>query len=110
MTKKGEIWLINLPGSDGREQFGRRPGLILADTKTALVIVAPVSKNLEAVNKFLYTLRINRSNLNGLDYDSVLALFQLKCLDKKRLIHKLGTLEDYYLDQINKNLRNLLQL
>ena len=33
MMDKGELYLVNLPEWDGREQIGTRPILILADTK-----------------------------------------------------------------------------
>ena len=30
--KKGEIWLVELPSADGREQIGTRPALVLKET------------------------------------------------------------------------------
>lgn len=39
--KKGEIWIIELPFVEGREQRGKRPALILADTKTRYGFSSP---------------------------------------------------------------------
>ena len=48
--KKGEIWLVELPSTDGHEQFGKRPVIILADTKTNISIIIPFTSNELAVN------------------------------------------------------------
>ena len=39
---KGEIWLADLPPQTGREQIGKRPVIILSDTKTGLVVIIPI--------------------------------------------------------------------
>jgi len=108
--KKGDIWVIDFPGSNGSEQEGTRPGIIIADTQTALVLVIPLTSNLESLEKLPFAYRINKSEINGLDYDSVALIFQLRAIDKRRLTRKLGNVENNYLEEINKNLKNLLQL
>lgn len=50
------------------------------------------------------------SDINGLEKDSVALIFQLQAIDKKRLLSKIGNLEKDYLDDINKNLKNLLKI
>src|SRR3989344_1121080 len=42
LMKKGEIWIIDIPGLGGHEQRGRRPAIILADTVTSIVIIVAV--------------------------------------------------------------------
>lgn len=37
--KKGEVWIVEVPGRDGHEQRGLRPAIFIADTKTAVVII-----------------------------------------------------------------------
>ena len=32
--KKGELWVVEFPTKKGREQSGKRPAIIMADTKT----------------------------------------------------------------------------
>ena len=106
---KGEIWIVNLSSKDGKEQSGARPCLILADTKANLVTVIPLTSNLEAL-RFPYTVEIKSSDKNGLENDSIALLFQLQAIDKRRMIKKIGSLEKYYVEEINKRLRSMLQL
>jgi len=107
--KKGEIWLANLPEQLGKEIRGTRPVLILSDIKIGLSTILPFTSNTQ-LSSYEYTITTPRSKENGLRIDSTLSTFQIRALDSKRLIHKLGNLEQIYLDRINKNLRDLLQL
>ena len=110
MTIKGELFIIKFPSKKGREQEGIRPGIIIADTKTDLILVIPLTSNLEASKKFSYTFIIKKSEENNLEKDSVALVFQLQALDKKRLIKKIGSLEDQYLKRIDNELKILLKL
>ena len=107
--KKGELWIIEIPGIDGHEQSGRRPALLFADTKTHIAIVIPCTSNLHAL-RFPYTLQITPSKNNGLATPSVALLLQIRAIDKKRLQKKIGTLEKKSLDQIDNLLRKLFHL
>ena len=110
MMNKGEIWLVDFPSRRGREQTGKRPSIIVADTATDLVLVVPLTSNLQALEKLPYTIQINKSKENKLDKNSVALVLQLQTLDKKRLIAKIGDLEKNDLTKINELLRELLQL
>ncbi len=107
--KKGEIWLADLPQQSGKEREGTRPILMLSDTKVGLTIIIPFTSSTQ-LSGYEYTIMIPKSNENGLNLDSTLSLFQIRSLDKKRLIHKLGNLENNHLNEINKTLKELLKL
>ena len=106
---KGEIWLVQLPFSGGKEQAGARPALILADTKTNVAIILPFTSAMLA-RRFDFTLSIPPSPKNGLASESVALIFQTRAIDKKRLVRKIGLLEESYLGKINNMLRDLLKL
>jgi len=108
--EKGEIWIVQFPYKKGREQEGKRPSIIIADTKTDLVLLIPLTSNLEALKRLPYTIEIKKSNKNGLNTDSVSLIFQLQALDKKRLVSKIGNMEEIYLKEIDKKLKELLKL
>ena len=108
--KKGELWILDFPSKTEREQAGTRPAIVMADTGTDLALVIPLTSNLQALNKLPNTLRINRSDENNLDKDSIALAFQLQALDKKRFITNIGNLKESYLKEINKILKNLLKL
>lgn len=107
---KGELWVVKFPSKRGREQEGIRPGIIIANTKTDLILMIPLTSNLDALGKLPYTLKIKKSNINKLEKDSVALVLQLQALDKKRIIHKIGVLEKNDIEEIDRTLKNLLNI
>lgn len=107
--KKGEVWIVEIPGVDGHEQRGRRPAIFIADAKTSVAIVIPCTSNTEAL-RFPFTIRIEPSRENGLDISSVALVLQLRAVDKKRLRNKIGKLEKPVLKKVDIMVRNLLGL
>ena len=105
---KWEIWLVEIPSSNGSEQAGTRPAIILADVSNLTVIV-PLTSNIQAL-RFPYTLEIKPSNLNGLVSVSIALLFQIRAIDKLRLKKKIGNLEDTILHTLDNMLKKMLQL
>lgn len=108
--EKGEIWIIQLPSKNGKEQRGIRPGIVIADTKTDLVLLIPMTSNLNALKKLPFSIEIKKSTDNRLEKDSVALIFQLQALDKKRLVSKIGNIEDHHLQKIDKLIKELLKL
>jgi mRNA interferase MazF len=113
---RGEIWTINLPqpkGKPGHEQQGRRPGIVvqadIADPKLPTTIVIPTTSNQDPL-RFPYTMLIPPSAHNGLDKSSVLLVFQIRAIDKDRLVRRLGWLEHEHLHNMEKNIRALLDI
>lgn len=107
--RKGEIWLVEIPQLSGHEQEGVRPAIVIADTKTPIAIVIPCTSNLHAF-RFPFTLLVEPSGENGLDTASVASVFQLRAIDKKRLIKRIGFLERSLTLQINRLLKKLFIL
>jgi mRNA interferase MazF len=106
---KGEIWTTDLPRTNGHEQHGERPAVIVADPTSSLAIVVPCTSNLDAL-RFPHTLRVSPTEHNGLALPSILLALQLRVIDKKRLQRKIGTLEEEHLAELNKTLKAMLVL
>lgn len=110
---RGDIVLVNLPevASAGREQTGSRPALIVHDSSTestlSVIMIVPFTSNMTA-NRFPHTIIVHPSSQNGLDVDSILLVFQLRAIDKKRIYRVLGRLEDKTLSQVDEELKALL--
>jgi mRNA interferase MazF len=100
-------------GRVGREQFGTRPGIVVqadaADPQLPTTVIIPATSRLEA-QRFPYTLTIQPSVLNGLDRPSVFLVFQARAIDKRRLIRRLGRLEDDELKSPETKVRALLAI
>ncbi len=92
ITKQGDIFLSNLDPVKGHEQAGLRPVLILQNDalndQLNTVIVAPITSNM-SLKGFMTTYFITR-NFSGLAADSLVLLFQIRTLDKTRLLRKIG--------------------
>ena len=111
--RRGEIWEVDLPpppGGIGREQSGTRPALILQATSepdNPMCVIAPFTSNPRAT-RFPYTHLVPPSRSNGLTEESVIMVFQLRALDKKRLLHRLGIMTDSTMASVEASLRKLL--
>ncbi len=106
--KKGEIWLVEFPLSNGHEQTGERPVIVLADTTANISIIVPFTSNVQAL-RFPYTVEIKPTRTNGLVAASVALIFQLRAIDKKRFKKKIGVLEESTLTVINNLIKKLMQ-
>ena len=107
--KKGEIWILDIPSFGGREQEGKRPAVIIAESNMNLITIIPLTSNMNAL-RFDNILKINKSEENGLDKDSVALIFHIQSLDKRRFINQIGSLEKIYVDGIDLKLENYLDL
>ena len=102
--KKGEIYLVNFDPTIGHEAKKKRPALIISNNihnqYSPLVTVAPLSSNITKVYPFeVYVSK----ELTGLNENSKIMIIQLRSVDQKRLINKIGNIEDNkIINQINK--------
>ena len=106
---KGEIWLVEFPSSDGHEQAGTRPVIVLADTESNIAIVVPLTSNVQAL-RFPHVIEVKPSQKNGLSASSIALVFQVRALDKRRLKKQIGTLEESVLKELDIFLRKMLRL
>ncbi|MEB3292100.1 MAG: type II toxin-antitoxin system PemK/MazF family toxin [Synechococcales bacterium] len=108
---RGEILLVALPDSNKREEKGNRPAIAVQTDGTGMtspmLMVVPITSALSA-SRFPYTVRIEPSQENGLTLSSVAMVFQMRAIDRKRIIRKIGMLEREYLQQINQSIQEML--
>lgn len=107
--KKGEIWLIEIPSSNGHEQAGTRPAIVLSHVEANIVIIIPLTSNLQAL-RFPHTIEIKPSNKNGLKEISVALVFQIRAIDNKRIKNKIGEIEKPLLNELNIIIKKILGL
>jgi mRNA interferase MazF len=108
---RGDILLVSLPLSDGREQSGRRPA-VAVQTDVAgepMLMVAPVTSNLKAL-RFKFSIKIEPSTETGLDLPSVVMIFQMRAIDKTRIIKTIGRLSPEDLEKIDAEIRQMLNI
>lgn len=87
--------MVNLNPVKGHEQAGLRPALVIQqDTLNHYlntVIVAPITSNLSLKGKL--TTHFLSKKESGLKQDSLILLYQIRTIDKIRLIKKVGRME-----------------
>ncbi len=105
--KKGDMVLIEIPVGKGHEQEGLRPSIIFSNETAGIVSIIPFTTQKRALN-YDFTLEIPKSKNNGLQLDSIALIFQLRAIDKKRIKDKIGVLEDKYLFEISKMIKEML--
>lgn len=90
--RKGDIFLVDLNPVIGHEQGGFRPVVVvqnnIANDILNTVMVAPLTSNPKAAG-YLLTAQIDAKN-SGLYRDSIALLFQVRTIDKRRLVKRLG--------------------
>lgn len=108
---RGDVLLVSLPASDGREQSGRRPAVAVQTDFTGepMLMVAPISSNLKAL-RFRFSIKIEPSAENGLDLPSVVMVFQMRAIDKMRVTKTIGKLSDEDLEKVDFEIRQMLNL
>ncbi len=94
---------MRLPPSTGHEQAGERPAIVVQDETFSIalptVLVIPLTSALNAT-RFPATLTIQPTPRNGLTRPSVALIFQLRALDKRRFLRRIGELDEETLAQI----------
>jgi len=108
---RGDVLLINLPTSDKREQSGRRPAVaVQADVAgEPMLMIAPVTSNLNAL-RFKFAVKIEPSNDNGLTQTSIVMIFQMRAIDKSRIVKLIGKLSTEDLAKVDSEIRQMLGL
>jgi mRNA interferase MazF len=101
-AKRGEVWLVDLGApKEDHEQAGPRPAVIFQTddlSPLSTVVINPVTtqfKRASSVNTVLIP-----ANEAGQDRDSVALYHQIRALDRRKLVYKIGGLATARLNEI----------
>jgi mRNA interferase MazF len=104
--KRGDIYLIDLSPTVGSEQNGTRPCLViqndLGNRFSSTVIIAAITSKIQKAK--LPTHVELKADLHKLDEDSVILLEQIRTIDKRRIIKKLGSLDQITMRRVDQAL------
>lgn len=107
----GDIYLVQLTEVERHEQVGQRPAIVMQKAEYELtlptVLVIPFTSKSSALD-FPGTLEIVPDHFNNLRIKSVALVFQLRAIDKRRLVHKIGRLRSTQVKKLHKLMKNLL--
>ena len=100
VAKPKQIWQVSLVDTEGHEQAGERPAIILAVHSDANVCMCvPCTSNLDTL-RFPYSHRINPSVTNGFTVPSIALVYQTRCLTATRLLRHRGIIDPVDIDAI----------
>ncbi len=104
--KQGEIWNTNLNPTQGSEQAGFRPVVIISgnlmNDLTNLVVCCPLTTK---IKNYHGNVILEPSKLNGFNENSEILTFHIRSLSKDRLKEKIGKITPLEL----KGIQNCLQ-
>lgn len=107
--KQKEIWLTNLNPTQGSEQRGIRPVVVVGGNAMndhfGVCIVCPLSSKIEG---YAGCLILKKDALNGLSQDSEVITFQIRTVAKERFLQKIGVISEEQLRQLKKGLTEIL--
>jgi len=111
-VRRGDIFLANLNPTKGVEQAGTRPVLVvqcnLANDRIPSVTIVPLTSNLKT-GRFLFTVLVSSAE-SSLPKDSVILAFQIRTIDKSRLIRKMASLSVTKMAEVDQALVRHLDL
>jgi mRNA interferase MazF len=111
-VKRGDIFLANLEPVRGSEQGGIRPCLVIQNDEgnkySPVIIIASITSRIFE-KKFLTNVFISKKD-SGLSKDSTILLNQIKTIDKRRIIKKIGSLDIYLMKQVDMAIKISLGL
>lgn len=102
-VRRGDIYMADLTVSEGCEQSGVRPALVIQNNKgntyAPTVIIAPISSRM---HKAKFPTHVN---LHCLQYPSFVELEQIRTIDKRRLRNYMGRIDEATQEQVNQAIR-----
>ncbi len=107
---RGDVLLVGLPSTRKREQSGRRPAVaVQTDIQgDPMLMIAPVTSNMKAL-RFPFTVKVEPSPGNGLTSASVVMVFQMRAIDKERILRKIGEMSESDMARIDAEIWQMLK-
>ncbi len=105
--KRGEVWEVNLDPTIGAEIQKIRPCVLVnrdALARLPLKIIVPLTEWNESFSRAPWHIKIAATHRNGLSKDSSADTYQVRSISEKRLIKKIGEIEESTMDLINEGL------
>lgn len=110
--KRGDIFLVDLNPVVGAEQAGIRPAIVIqvdkANAASPHTVIIPFTTRIREV-KLPSHVRI-RAGVGGLTEDSILLCEQIRVIDKRRLVRKIGNIGEEYLGEVGIAIKVVLGL
>jgi mRNA interferase MazF len=101
--KRGEVWRVNLDPTVGAEMQKTRPAVIVSSDSVGVLpvkLIAPVTDWKDRYAHSSWHVRIDPDAANGLAKTSAVDALQLRGVDTRRLVTKLGRVSAAKMEEI----------
>ena len=101
--RRGEIWLVTLDPTIGSEIRKTRPAVVInsdAIGKLPIRLIAPITDRKDYFTNNLWHVRLDPDTENGLVKPSAVDALQLRGIDRRRFIRRLGRVSRVALDEV----------
>src|SRR6267142_1628523 len=104
--KRGEVWLVDLGNPTGHEQAFQRPAIIVQtnDVFLGTVVVVPCTTNVTGAQGRFATSVLLPASEGGLSAPSLALCHQIRVLDRRKLVRKLGELSPHAVSEVDMSL------
>jgi len=113
IPKRGEVYLVRLDPTEGSEQAGTRPAVVVSrdaiNRHSPVIVICPLTNAARLPKLYPSDVRIKAPE-GGLTKDSVVLTGQVRAIAKGRLLKRLGELRPDTVEQIERALKITLDL
>ncbi len=103
LTHRGEIWLTNFDPTIGAEIKKIRPAIIISSDSVGILpikLIAPITDWKDYFKERIWQIKIEPNMQNNLTKISLIDILQIRGMDTRRLIHKIGVCSPEIMDKI----------
>jgi len=108
LIKRGEVYWVNLPDSNGRELKEIHPCLVISNDKqnfaSPLITIIPITSLKEGDKVFSFQVQVK------LKKDSVILVDQIQTIDRDKFKDKITEIEERLLEEIERKIHFVLAL
>jgi mRNA interferase MazF len=112
MTSQFEIWIADLNPRMGTEPGKIRPVIVVQtdflNSEHPSTIICPITTNIRSDSDIL-RVHLKKAKF-GLKEDCDIAIDQVRAIDNKRLVRKVGRVDKDTADRVRENLKTVLDL
>jgi mRNA interferase MazF len=107
LIKRGEVYWVSLPSSNGRELRGKHPGIVISNNEqnkfSPLITILPLTSQVDKIYPFQVSSYLQEKK-------GVILVDQIRTVDRKRFSDKLGKLSTEEIEKVEKSLHITLAL
>ena len=108
LIKRGEIYWVDLPDSNGREIKDIHPALVVSNNRqniaSPLIVIIPITSLKTGDKIFSFQLPIT------LEKKSVILMDQVRTIDRDKFKDKITEIEDKFMEEVERKIHFVLAL